>query len=142
MRGGAEGQRNFQEHYSPFLEIPAQFYYKFFRANVTPIFAFNSRRDILAEVRNDGVNPESNHTFAVGLGTDLALNRRVPRISGFGGFGGDRSAVSGGLKIRIFGHVFHVLLSTSRVFTPAQYSVNSTSTDYAVGFNIYRRVSR
>ena len=149
MRGGAEGQRNFQEHYSPFLEIPAQFDYKFFRANVTPIFAFNSRRDILAEVRNDGVNPESNHTFAVGLGTDLALNRRlslvgewVPRISGFGGFGGDRSAVSGGLKIRTFGHVFHVLLSTSRVFTPAQYSVNSTSTDYALGFNIYRRVSR
>ena len=149
LRGGAEGQRNFQQHYSPFLEVPAQFDHKFFRAHVTPVFAFNSRNDRLAQLRGDGVNPDSNHTFALGLGTDLALNRRlslvgewVPRISGFGGFGGDRSAVSGGLKIRTFGHVFHILLSTSRVFTPAQYGVNSTSTDYALGFNIYRRVAR
>lgn len=150
VRGGVEGQNNFQEHYSPFLEIPASFDYRFFRAQVTPIFAFNSRPDRQTEQRiNEAVNPDSNHTFALGFGTDLALNRRfslvgewVPRISGFGGFGGDRSAISGGLKIRTWGHVFHVLLSTSRVFTPGQYGVNATSTDYALGFNIYRKMGR
>lgn len=150
VRGGIEGQSNFEDHYSGFLELQSQFDYKFFRGYVVPVFVFNSREDDLADLQpNRAVNGDDNHTFSLGLGADVAFNRRlslvaeyVPRLAGFGGFGGDRSAVTGGLKIRTWGHVFHVLLSNSRVFTPAQYGVNATTTDYALGFNIYRKVGR
>ncbi len=148
VRGGIEGTGNFEDHRSGFVEVASQFDYKFLRANVTPIFVFNSRDDArVAGSRFRVVNPGDNHTVALGLGIDAALNRRlslvgeyVPRLAGFGGFVNDRAAITGGLKIHTWGHVFHVLLSTSRVFTPATYGVNATATDYALGFNIYRRV--
>ncbi len=150
VRGGLEGQNNFEDHYSGFVELTSQFDYKFFRGYVVPIFVFNSREDDFVAPRRDiAVNPDDNNTFSLGFGADVELNRRlslvgeyIPRLAGFGGIGNDRAAISAGMKIRTWGHVFHVLLSSSRIFTPAQYGVNATTTDYALGFNIYRKVGR
>ncbi len=149
FRGGMEGERNFGSHYTGFIEVPVQWDYKVLRLNATPIAVFNSRSDLEAEFRPDPVNGDSNHTFALGVGTDIALNRRlslvgeyIPRLGGFGGFGIDRASVTGGLKIRTRRHVFHVLITNNRFMSPSRYAVNATTTDYAFGFNIYRRFGR
>ncbi len=150
LRGGVDGTDNFRDHYSPFLELATEFDVGRLRTYVVPIVVFNSRPDELAQsIRPLIVEPDSNHTFALGLGADLALSRRfslvgeyVPRLAGYGGIGGERAATSGGIKIRTWGHVFHLLFSNSRVMTPSTYAVNSTSNDVMFGFNIYRRVPR
>ncbi len=150
LRGGVDGTDNFRDHYSPFLELATEFDLGRVRTYLVPIVVFNSRPDDLAQsIRPLIVEPESNHTFALGVGADVALSRRfslvaeyVPRLAGYGGIGGERAATSGGIKIRTWGHVFHLLFSNSRVMTPSTYAVNSTSNDVMFGFNIYRRVPR
>ncbi len=149
VRGGMEGEGNFERHYTGFIEVPAHWDYKAFRLHATPIAVFNSRSDVEAEFRPGAVNPDKNHTFSLGVGTDIALNRRlslvgeyIPRLAGFGGFGNDRASLAGGLKIRTRRHVFHVLITNNRFMSPSRYAVNATTTDYAFGFNIYRLVGR
>lgn len=63
----------------------------------------------------------------------------VPRLAGFGGFGATNPSVAGAFKIRTWGHVFTITVSSNRTFTPAQYAVN-TEPGLALGFNIYRRM--
>jgi hypothetical protein len=145
LLGGIEGQENFKNHYSPFAQAAASFDYKIIRLNVVPTIVFNSRRDAL--LRPGAINPDSNHTLSLGLGTDIALHPRfsltgeyVPRLAGFGGFDKRRPQLSGGIAIRTWGHVFSVMLSTSRDFTPAKYAVNAESRDFSLGFNIYRKI--
>ena len=149
VRGGMEGTNNFQRHYTGFVEVPAQWDYRAVRLHATPMAVFNSRFDLEAEFRPGAVNGDSNHTFALGVGTDIAFNPRlslvgeyIPRLAGFGGFGNDRASVSGGLKIRTRRHVFQVLITNNRFMSPSRYAVNATTTDYAFGFNIYRRVGQ
>ncbi len=148
--GGVQAQDNFHNHYSGFVQLPAQVDYKALRLYVVPSMIFNSRQDLLTEsLLPVAVEPDDNHTFALGVGADVALSPRfsvtaeyVPRLAGFGGFGGERAAVTGGFKIRTWGHVFHLMLSNSRVMTPAEYSVNSQTNQVMFGFNIYRRIGR
>ncbi len=148
--GGVQGQNNFHDHYSGYLQLPTHFDYKALRVVVVPTMVFNSRQDLLTEaLRTRAVNPDDNHTFSLGLGVDLALNERfsisaeyVPRLAGFGGFGGERSTTAGGVKIRTWGHVFHLLFSNSLVMTPAEYAVNPERNQVMFGFNIYRRIGR
>ena len=142
--GGWEGRDNFQQHYSPFLQLATSFDYGRLRTHLVPTMIFNSREDALAASRS-GTNLEDNHTFSMGLGGDFAIHPRfsvigeyVPRLAGFGGFRDDDPAISGGVRIRTFGHVFTVLLTTSQDFTPGRYGVDSTG-DFRLGFNIYRR---
>lgn len=148
LLGGVEGQQNFRDHYSPYLQWAASVDYWRLRFQAVPTIVFNSRNDDLMEFLGDqAINPGSNHTFALGVGADIALTPRlslmgeyVPRLAGFGGFGRSRPQVGGGLAIRTWGHVFTVLVSGSRDFTPSKYSVNAETTDVAIGFNIYRRI--
>ena len=149
VRGGMEGEGNFKRHYTGFIEVPAQWDYKAFRLHATPIAVFNSRSDLEVELRPGAVNGDQNHTFSLGVGADIAFNRRlslvgeyIPRLAGFGGFGIDRASLAGGLKIRTRGHVFQVLITNNRFMSPSRWAVNATTTDYAFGFNIYRRVGR
>ncbi len=149
VRGGMEGEGNFKRHYTGFIEVPAQWEYKAFRLHAAPIAVFNSRSDAEAEFRPGAVNGDDNHTFSLGVGTDIAFNNRlslvgeyIPRLAGFGGFVNDRATVTGGLKIRTRRHVFQVLITNNRFMSPSRYAVNATTTDYAFGFNIYRRVGR
>lgn len=142
--GGLEGRDNFQKHYSPVLQLATSFDYGRLRTHVVPTMIFNSREDALAASRS-GINLDSNHTLSLGLGGDFAIHPRfsvigeyVPRLAGFGGFKDDDPAVSGGVRIRTFGHVFTILLTTSQDFTPGRYGVDSTG-DFRLGFNIYRR---
>ena len=146
--GGVEAQQNFLRHYSPFIQLPAAFDYKRLRAYVVPTVVFNSRRDedFLSPLPFGAVNPDDNHTFSLGLGADLALHRRfslageyVPRLVGFGGLGNERSTLAWGAKLRTFGHVFTIMMTNNRNFTPAGYAVNAGTTDFALAFNIYRR---
>jgi hypothetical protein len=148
LRGGVEGKNNFQEHYSPFLQLTSQFDYGRLRLNAVPTFAFNSRPEELLEFYGSRmINPESNHTFALGLGGDIALNKRyslmveyTPRLAGYGGLDERRDHLAAGLVIRTYGHVFTVLVGRSRDFTPSKYGVNADYRAMSLGFNIYRRI--
>jgi len=144
--GGVEGEDNFHNHYSTVLQLPTFFDYKRLRTHVVPTMIFNSRNEDLASP--NPINPESNHTFSLGLGADLALHPRfsltgeyVPRLAGFGGFGNERSTLSWGVKLRTRGHVFTILLTNTRDFTPARYGVNAEAAlrGFALGFDLYRK---
>ncbi len=144
--GGVEGQENFHHHYSPFLQLPTSFDYKRLRTYVVPTMIFNSRKDADLAFRPNPINSESNHTFSLGLAADLALHPRVslageyvPRLAGFGGFGNERSTLSWGVKLRTRGHVFTILVTNTRDFTPARYGVNAETTDFGLGFDLYRK---
>jgi hypothetical protein len=118
------------------------------RLYAVPTAVFHSRnRELVDLLRSDAINPDSNNTFSMGFGTDIALNSRfslvgevVPRVAGFGGFDHHRPTFSAGIEIRSWGHVFSILVSSSRDFTPAEYAVNPGQKDVSLGFNIYRRI--
>ena len=146
---GLEGQQNFKQHYSPFLQLASTWSYESLRLHFVPTVIWNSRNDEQAALFARAVNPENNHTLSLGMGADYALNRRfsllaeyVPRAAGFGGFDDDHPTLSGGVGIRTWGHVFTVLVSSSRDFTVAEYGVNAKERvrDLSLGFNIYRRL--
>jgi hypothetical protein len=108
---------------------------------------FNSRPDLTQFTRPLAINPNNDFTVFMGLGTDILLTRKmsliaeyVPRIAGYGGLGERRDQVGGGFMLRTWGHVFTILVSTSKDFTPAKYGINAVSSDVSLGFNIYRRI--
>jgi len=148
LQGGVEGKRNFHEQYSPFLQLAASVDRGPVRVNFVPTVVFNSRPD--AEIKNvvaKVINRNSNHTFALGLGTDIAVNRRLsllaeymPRLAGYGGLRERRDHVAGGVAIRTWGHVFTLLVARSRDLTPSKYAVNSEEDGVSFGFNVYRRI--
>lgn len=146
--GGVEGQRNFERQFSPYLQLATSLDYKGLRLYAVPTAVFHSRnRELVDALRDFAVNPDSNNTFSLGLGADIALNSRfslvaeaVPRLAGFGGIDHHRPTFSAGIEIRSWGHVFSILVSSSRDFTPAKYAVNPAQKDLALGFNIYRRI--
>jgi hypothetical protein len=145
---GVEGQRNFQRQYSPHLQLAAALDFNRLRFHVVPTMVFNSRdEDLVAAFRRFAVNPESDYTFSLGLGADVALTPRlsvyaeyVPRLAGFGGIIKKNPAIGGGINIRTWGHVFNILVSSSRDFTPAKYAVNPGDNNVSLGFNIFRIV--
>ncbi len=148
LLGGVEGQRNFEQQYSPYLQLATRFDYRGLRLYVDPTAVFHSRnRQAVEQFPSIAINGDSENTFSLGIGGDIALTPRfslvaevVPRLAGFGGFGHHGPTVSGGFEIRTWGHVFNILVSSSREFTPAQYAVNPGYDDVSLGFNIYRRI--
>ena len=144
---GIEGQQNFRQQYSPFLQLSGSFDYKRLRTFIVPTMVFNSRDDKnLETLRAVAIHPEDDNTFSLGVGMDLALLSRlslaaeyVPQLAGFGGFGRKRPTVAAGVNLQTWRHVFTVMVSRSRDFTPARYAVNADG-DWALGFNIYRRI--
>jgi hypothetical protein len=148
LRGGVEGKDNFHREYSPFLQLASSFDYKILQINAVPMVTFNSRPDDQLQFnRSRMINPDSNHTFALGLGADLALSRKysllgeyVPRLAGYGGLDERRDQVGAGVVIRTWGHVFTILFASSRDFTPSKYGVNAEDRSMSIGFNLYRRI--
>lgn len=144
--GGVEGQNNFLQQYSPYLQLTTSWDYRRLRTYLVPTVVLNSRND--TEVQNNpdlAIHPEFDNTFSLGVGGNFALHPRysvsaewVPRLAGFGGFGKSHSTVSIGFNIETWRHVFTVLVSRSRDFTPAHYGVNADG-PWALGFNIYRQ---
>lgn len=146
LLGGVQGRENFGEHYSAFFQLAGSVDHDRFRFFGVPTVVVNSRNEEEVAIFRDPINPDRNSTLALGLGVDAALNRSlsfglefVPRLAGFGGFRAEHPAMSAAFKIRSWGHVFSILVSTSRAFTPAEYAVN-TEKDFSLGFNIYRRI--
>lgn len=148
LLGGVEGQRNFERQYSPYLQLTSSLDYRGLRLYVVPTAVFHSRdKDLVDQFRPFVINPDSNNTFSIGVGGDVAINSRfslvgeiVPRLAGFGGIDQHRPTISAGMEIRTWGHVFSILVSSSRDFTPAEYAVNPEQKDVSLGFNIYRRM--
>jgi hypothetical protein len=147
LRGGVEGRKNFHEAYSPSLQFAAAYDFKRFRFNVVPGVVFNSRPALDQFSRPRALNPGSDYSAFIGLGTDIMLTRKMsliaeyaPRIAGYGGLDERHDQVAGGLMLRTWGHVFTILVATSKDFTPAKFGVNAESSDVSIGFNIYRRV--
>jgi hypothetical protein len=147
--GGVEGQNNFQRQFSPFVQLATSVDYRGIRLYAVPTAVIHSRNRQLVEIfgPENTINPDSNNTFSLGLGADVAINSRfslvgevVPRLAGFGGFGDHHPTVSAGFEMRSWGHVFNILVSSSRDFTPAKYAVNPGQNDVSLGFNIYRRI--
>ena len=147
LSGGVEGQRNFREHHAPYLQLASSWDVGRFRAYAVPTMIFNSRPDdAVAQDRAIAKNPDDNHTFALGIAADLAVTRQisvageyVPRLAGFGGIGRQRPTVAAGVNIQTWRHVFTIMASRSRDFTPARYAVNADGA-WTLGFNIYRRI--
>ena len=144
--GGVEGERNFLSHYSTILQLSTSMDYKRLRTILVPTMIFNSRKDEELQFFSNGVNIDDNHTFSLGIAADLALHPRVslageyvPRLAGFGGFANERSTLSWGVKLRTRGHVFTILVTNTRDFTPAKYGVNAGTTDFSLGFDLYRK---
>ncbi|MEE8348588.1 MAG: DUF5777 family beta-barrel protein [Acidobacteriota bacterium] len=144
--GGVEGEQNFLSHYSPVLQLSTSMDFKRLRTFVVPTMVFNSRKDENLQFFSNGINIDDNHTFSLGIAADLALHPRislageyVPRLAGFGGFGNERSTLSWGVKLRTRGHVFTILVTNTRDFTPAKYGVNAGTTDFALGFDLSRK---
>ncbi|MEE2821546.1 MAG: DUF5777 family beta-barrel protein [Acidobacteriota bacterium] len=144
--GGVEGERNFLSHYSTFLQLPTSIDFKRLRTLLVPTLILNSRDDEDLQYFSSGVNIENNYTFSLGIAADIALHPRVslageyvPRLAGFGGFSNERSTISWGIKLRTRGHVFTILVTNTRDFTPAKYGVNAGTTDFALGFDLYRK---
>ncbi len=145
---GVEGQHNFERQFSPYLQLTNRFDYRGISFYVVPTAVFHSRDQTLVNaLRSQIINPDSEHTFSMGFAADIAINRRlsivgeiVPRLAGYGGFQHHRPTTSGGVEIRTWGHVFNILVSSSRDFTPAKYAVNPGTKDVSLGFNIYRRI--
>ena len=144
--GGVEAENNFLRHYSTVLQLPTSMDYKRLRAFLVPTMILNSRKDEDLQFFSDGINIDDNHTFSLGIAADLAFHPRVslaaeyvPRLAGFGGFGKERSTLSWGVKLRTRGHVFTILLTNTRDFTPARYGVNAGTADFALGFDLYRK---
>lgn len=148
LHGGVAGKRNFEQQYSPFLQLATSFDYRVFRLYLAPTIVFNSRDDTQGLQPGSGaVNPDKNNTFSLGIGADVALHRRfsiigeyVPRLAGFGGFFRKHDQLGGGVAIRTWGHVFTVVASRSRDLSPTQYAVGSDLGAVSLGFNIYRRI--
>ncbi len=148
LHAGVEGTQNFEGHYSPFLQLTSSFDYKIVRLYAVPTVVFNSRDNSLLQPGVPAINPQDKHTFSIGVGADIALSPKfsllgevVPRVAGYGGLGtNDYASVSGGVAIRTWGHVFTIMASSSRDFTPATYAVNAGQHNLSLGFNIYRRV--
>ncbi len=148
LLGGVEGQRNFERQYSPYLQLATSFDYKGVRMYVVPTAVFHSwSRQLVKQFPAQVINPDSHNTFSMGFGSDVAINKRfslvgeiVPRLAGFGGVDRHRPTVSGGFEIRTWKHVFTILVSSSRDFTPAKYAVNPGQKDVSLGFNIYRLI--
>jgi Membrane bound beta barrel domain (DUF5777) len=147
---GVEGERNFERQYSPFVELTTSYDWKGVRLFAVPTAVLHSRdRELVDLLRSFAVNPDSSSTLSMGLGADVALSSRfslvgevVPRLAGFGGIDHHRPTVSAGLAIQSWGHVFTILVSSSRDFTPAEYAVNPEQKSVSLGFNIYRRMAR
>ena len=143
---GVAGQNNFQRQYSPYLQLTTSWDYKRLRTYVVPTMVFNSRNDTEVRDKPDlAIHPESNNTFALGVGGNFALHPRysvsaeyVPRLAGFGGIGTSHATISAGLNIETWRHIFTILVSRSRDFTPDRYAVNADG-PWALGFNIYRQ---
>jgi hypothetical protein len=148
LYGGVAGKNNFERNYSPFLQLATTLDYRMLRLDLTPTMVFNSRDETLASQPGpQAVNPDENNTFALGIGVDLALNRRfsllgeyAPRLAGFGGFFGENRQLGGGVAVRTRGHVFSILVSRSRNFSPVRYAANADFDGVCFGFNIYRRI--
>ncbi len=148
LHGGVEGKQNFHRDYSPFLQLVGSLDYRRVRLNVVPTATFNSRSEALLEFnRARAIHPDSNSTFALGLGADIALNRRlslqaeyVPRLAGYGGLDERRDQVGVAFVVRTWGHVFTILVASSRDFTPSKYGVNAEDRSLSLGFNLYRRI--
>ncbi len=145
---GVDGKGNFERQFSPYVQLASSFAYKRVRVNVVPTVIFNSRDDTLVRTFPSlAINPDSDTTFSLGIGGDIALDSRfsligeyVPRLAGFGGFGKSRPQLGGGVAIRTPAHVFTILVSTSREFNVSKYAVNAESGRVSLGFNIYRRI--
>jgi hypothetical protein len=144
---GVDGKENFERQFSPYVQLATSLEYKRVRLNVVPTLIFNSRDDMLVSAAPSiAINPLSNNTLSLGIGGDIALDRRfsligevVPRLAGFGGFGKSQPQFGGGLAIRTSAHVFTIVASTSRDFNVSKYGINAESNDVSLGFNIYRR---
>ncbi len=145
---GVEGDHNFRRQFAPSLQLATSFDYRGLRLHVVPTAVFHSwSGQAIEQYGSRVVNPGDNNTFSLGLGGDIALHRRfsivgevVPRLAGYGGVDDNGPAVSGGFEIRTWKHVFTVLVSSSREFTPAKYAVNPGQKNVSLGFNIYRLI--
>jgi hypothetical protein len=148
LLGGLAGKHNFEDTYSPYIQLAAALDYRTLRLNLTPAMIFNSRDEALSlQPGPEAINPDRNSTFSLGIGADYAIHRRfsilgeyVPQLAGFGGFFGRHSQLGAGVAIRTRDHVFTVLVSRSRNFVPVRYAVNGDFNGVSLGFNIYRRI--
>ena len=150
IRGGVEGRNNFQDRFSPYLQIVSvRTLFDRLSFVFAPTFAFNTRDEESPFFPSFVFGREHNHTTALGAGigfrflpTASLVAEYIPRAHGFkGNMLGEvsRPGVSVGIQKGTFRHTFEFVLSTQSPVTPAQYAVSGTD-KFRAGFNIYRKL--
>ena len=147
VRGGVEGQSNFHNRYSPFLQpIFTRTFADRVSFTASPTFAFNTRDEASFLPPDLQFGEEHNGTIALGLGAGVRVLRStsvvgeyIPRLWGFQGEIKDRPGVSMGLQKSTYRHTFELVVTRQFPMTTSQYAVQGD--DYfKIGFNIYRRI--
>jgi hypothetical protein len=147
VRAGVEGRDNFQERYSPYIQlVTVRTLFDRLSFAFIPTFAFATRNDDSFLPDEFRFGEEHRHTTALGLGMGLRVlpstslvAEYIPRVHGFRGEIQDRPGVSVALQQSTFRHTFEIALSTQEPMTTSQYSVQGTDT-FRIGFNIYRKI--
>jgi len=150
VRGGVEGQSNFHELYSPFLQpVVTRTFADRVSFTVAPTFAFNTRDEASFLPPELRFGEEHNHTVSLGLGAGVRVLKStslvgeyIPRLWGFRGELKDRPVrpgVSMGLQKSTYRHTFELVLARQLPMTTSQYAVQGDDI-FKVGFNIYRRI--
>jgi hypothetical protein len=147
IRAGVEGRNNFQDRYSPFIQIVSvRTFFDRLSFAFSPTFAFATRNENTFFPPEFVFGAEHKHTTALGLGMGLRIlpstslvAEYIPRAHGFRGELRDRPGVSVALQKSTFRHTFEIILSTQEPMTTSQYAVQGTDT-FRLGFNIYRKL--
>jgi hypothetical protein len=147
IRGGVEGRDNFQERYSPYIQVVAvRTFMDTLSFAFVPTFAFRTRNENTFFPPEFVFGGEHKDTISLGLGMGLRIlpstslvAEYIPRVRGFRGELFDRPGVSVALQKSTFRHTFEIALSTQEPLTTSQYSVQGTDT-FRIGFNIYRKI--
>jgi hypothetical protein len=147
IRAGVEGRDNFQERYSPCIQLVAvRTFFDRLSFAVIPSFAFATRNEDTFFPPEFVFGGDHKNTTAIGLGMGLRIlpstslvAEYIPRVHGFRGELQDRPGVSVALQKATFRHTFEIALSTQEALTTSQYSVQGTDT-FRIGFNIYRKI--
>ncbi len=147
VRVGVDGNDNFTEQYSPYVQFVASHTFGDRLSFVlSPAVAFNTRDDSANVPPGLRFDAEHDYTASFGVGASLRLlptvsvvGEYVPRVSGFRGDFWDRPSVSFGVQKSTFRHTFEFVISNTFPMTTSGYTVNGTDT-FKVGFNIYRRL--
>ncbi len=146
VRVSVEGRDNFQKSYTTNLVFPVSRNFRdLAELFVVPMVSFNANPFADQALPSDPPGAARQHQAAVGLGASIRFRPRTafvmewtPRVAGYHEFD-SRNAYAFGIQRTTNGHVFELTLTNTVATTTSRY-VSSGHEQFALGFNIFRRL--